>query len=64
MFPTSWRDDNLWFRTYKNGCSVKEDGSYNLDDVATSADKIASLIEHERKLVGGDAKKVFLGGFS
>ena len=64
VWPTSARSDHLWFRTYKNGCSEEQDCSYHLEDIKASGDWIAELIAYEQKLVGGDAKNVFLGGFS
>ena len=38
--------------------------SYNLDDVHSSGDAIATLIDHEKQLVGGAGQKVYLAGFS
>lgn len=64
VFATSPRDDHLWFRTFKNGCTEAQDCSYNLDDVHASADAIASLVDYERQRVGGNSSKVYLGGFS
>ena len=37
---------------------------YNFETIQASGEKVKALIAREREQVGGDAKKVFLGGFS
>ena len=63
VFPTS-PDNGLWYRSFKNGCGLLDDCAYDTQSIATSASRVAALIDHERSLVGGNGKKVFLTGFS
>ena len=35
-----------------------------MTSISDSASRVAALIEHEKGLVGGDASKVYLAGFS
>ena len=63
VFPTS-PDNGLWYRDYKNGCGLLDDCAYDAQSIATSASRVAALIEHERAAVGGNGKNVFLAGFS
>ena len=63
VFPTS--PDHLWYRSYKTpGCGLLEDCAYNLSSIATSAERVSALLDHEKELVGGDASNVYLAGFS
>jgi len=55
----------LWYYDYKRpDCGLDDDCAYNLTSIHYSGSKLASLIEHERGLVGGNGKKVYLAGFS
>lgn len=45
-------------------CGLLDDCAYNISSIGESASRVAALIEHEKGLVGGDASKVFLAGFS
>lgn len=62
VFPTS--PDHLWYHSYKNGCGLLDDCSYDIPSINTSASRVAELIEHEMGGVGSNSAKVFLGGFS
>lgn len=65
VFPTSAIASHVWFETYKKpGCGLNDDCAYNIPSIQTSAGRVASLIAHEKALVGGVAKRVFLAGFS
>jgi len=64
VFPTSPISSHVWFNTYKNGCGLKDDCAYDIPSIQSSATAVATLIEHEKGLVGGDASKVYLAGFS
>lgn len=43
---------------------MDEECGYDTDSIATSATLVESLIENEKSLIGGDASKVYLAGFS
>merc|ERR1711998_88190 len=64
VFPTSHIQTHVWFNTYKNGCGLKDDCAYDIPSIEDSGDRVAQLIEHEKSLLGGDAAKVYLAGFS
>lgn len=64
VFPTSALEGHVWYVSYKNGCGLADDCAYNLSSIQDSASRVAALIEHEKGLVGGDATKVYLAGFS
>lgn len=64
VFPTTAYPDRTWYESYKNGCGLAEVCAYNLSSIEESASNINTLVEHERRLVGGDAANVFLAGFS
>jgi pimeloyl-ACP methyl ester carboxylesterase len=64
VFPTSPISSHVWFNTYKNGCGLKDDCAYDIPSIRSSASAVATLIDHEKSLVGGDASKVYLAGFS
>ena len=63
VFPTS-PDNGLWYRSFKNGCGLLDDCAYDTQSIGNSASRVEALIEHEKALIGGDSKKVFLAGFS
>merc|ERR1712000_239862 len=46
------------------GCGLADDCAYDIPSIEDTASRVATLIEHEKSLVGGDASKVFLAGFS
>jgi predicted esterase len=65
VFPTSVLPGHVWYINFKTpGCGLKDDCAYNISSIEESASNVAALIEHEKKLVGGDPKNVFLAGFS
>lgn len=64
VFPTSAIPSHVWFETYKNGCGLDDDCAYNISSIQESAARVHELIAHERSLLGGDASKVYLAGFS
>lgn len=65
VFPTSAIASHVWFETYKKpGCGLADDCAYDLASIEESANRVAELVAHERALVGGDAKKVTIAGFS
>jgi len=64
VFPTSPISSHVWFRTYKNGCGLKDDCAYDIPSIQSSASAVATLIDHEKGLIGGNASKVYLAGFS
>lgn len=64
VFPTTAIHSHVWFITYKNGCGLAQDCAYNVTSIRESAGRVASLVEHEAALLGGDASKVYVGGFS
>lgn len=69
MFPTSPLEKNdyggaTWYQSFKNDCGFNDDCAYDIPSLQKSATAVAALIEHEKKLVGGKASNVFLGGFS
>lgn len=65
VMPTTARPEKTWYQSYKEpNCGLNDDCAYNISSIQESAGRIRSLIEHERALVGGDASKVFLVGFS
>lgn len=64
VFPTSPLQGHVWFNTYKNGCGEDQDCAYDIPSIQETGSKVAQLIEHEKSLVGSDASKVFLAGFS
>jgi predicted esterase len=64
VFPTSPLQGHVWFNTLKNGCGLNDDCAYDIPSIEQTAEAVAALIEHERNLLGGDAAKVFLAGFS
>ena len=43
---------------------LDNDAAYDIPSIQDSATRVAALIEYEKGLVGGDASKVFLAGFS
>jgi len=64
VFPTSALYQ-VWFNTYKvSGCGLMDDCSYDIPSIEESATRVAALINHEKSLLGGDGKKVFIAGFS
>jgi predicted esterase len=65
VFPTSAIASHVWFNTYKlPGCGLDDDCAYDIPSIQQSASNVAALIEHEKGLVGGDASRVYLAGFS
>jgi len=68
VFPTSpigtSPKTHVWYESYKNGCGLKDDCAYNISSIEFSASAVATLIEHEKNLVGGAGSKVYLAGFS
>ena len=58
VFPTSPLSGHVWFNTYKNGCGLNADCAYDIPSIHTTATAVATLLEHEKSLVGGDATKV------
>jgi len=65
VFPTSAIPSHVWFNTYKiPSCGLADDCAYDVPSIRESAGRIASLLEYEAGLLGGDHSKVFLAGFS
>eukprot|EP00966_Prymnesium_polylepis_P118288 2734937-Prymnesium_polylepis.1 len=64
VFPTSAIASHVWFNTYKNSCGLNDDCAYDIPSIQESATRVATLIEREKALVGGDGSKVYLAGFS
>jgi predicted esterase len=64
VFPTSPIASPVWFNTYKNGCGEGDDCAYDIPSIESSASAVATLIEQEKHLVGGNGSNVFLAGFS
>lgn len=66
VFPTSAISSHVWYKSYKNGCGLKDDCGYNISSIEESATRIAALLEKERQAaqIGGNAKQIFLAGFS
>jgi len=64
VFPTSPLSGGVWFNTYKNGCGLADDCAYDIPSIEDTASRVATLIEHEKSLLGGDNSKVYLAGFS
>lgn len=63
--PKTGEQTYVWYYDYKRpDCGLLDDCSYNLTSIKYAATQVAAVIEHERKLLGGDNTKVFLGGFS
>lgn len=62
VFPTS--PNHLWYISFKNGCGLVGDCAYNMSSIHESADRVATLLEHEKALVGGDSSNMYLAGFS
>lgn len=62
--PSDPYTPRLWYQSYKNGCGLNDECAYNMTTIYESADAVKAVIAHEQELVGGDPKKVFLGGFS
>lgn len=54
----------VWYESYKNGAGLDDDAAYNISSIEYAGSKVASLVNSEKSLVGGDASKVFLAGFS
>lgn len=55
----------VWYYDYKlPDCGLLDDCAYNLSSIDYAGSKVAAVIAHETKLLGGDSSKVFLGGFS
>lgn len=56
----------VWYESIKNGCGLNEGCGYNIDTIKESARQIEGVINYEKGLAGidGDAKKVYLAGFS
>jgi len=64
VFPTSPLAGHVWYVSFKNGCGLADDCAYNISSIQDTGSRIATLIAHEKQLVGGDKSKVFLAGFS
>merc|ERR1719230_965271 len=64
VFPTSPISSHVWFNTYKNGCGEADDCAYDIPSIESSASAVATLIEQEKRLVGGQGSNVYLAGFS
>lgn len=65
VFPTSAYPSHVWFHTYKRaGCGLADDCAYNVTSIREAASWVATLIEHEADLLGGDHAKIYLSGFS
>jgi predicted esterase len=64
VFPTSPISSHVWFNTYKNGCGEADDCAYDIPSIESSASAVATLIEQEKRLVGGHGSNVYLAGFS
>jgi len=64
VFPTSPLQGHTWYRSYKNGCGLADDCAYDISSIQDTATKVATLIDHEKALIGGDNSKVYLAGFS
>jgi predicted esterase len=59
------QESGTWYASYKlPNCGLADDCAYDMDSIRLSASKVGELLAHERALVGGDASKVFLAGFS
>jgi len=57
---------HAWFNIYSNDISQGYDvtKSFNMTEFFESYDRVQKVMHEEIKLLGGDSKKLFLGGFS
>lgn len=63
VFPTA--PSHLWYGSTKQaGCGFCDECAYTAGSIEASATRVAALIQHELKLVGGNTSKIYLGGFS
>ena len=63
VWPTS--PDHLWYGSTKQaGCGLCDECAYTAGSIETAATRVATLIEHEKVYVDGDAKRLYLAGFS
>jgi predicted esterase len=63
VFPSS--PNKLWYGSTKQaGCGLCDECAYTAGSIEASADRIATLIDEEKKNVGNVTSKVYLAGFS